>query len=99
MLGDQPYNSFKIYFWIGAKSVDADGAFEMCMRELQDLMEEHKGGAKMRIHVEYQYAESFNFFTLFRMFEREQDATASKLNSMYYGIQYQDYLINKVERS
>ena len=51
-------------------------------------MEEHKGGARMRIHIEFQYAESFNFLTLFRMFEREVDAAKGKIGSTFHAIQY-----------
>lgn len=63
------------------------------MRELQELMEEHMGGAKMRAHIEFQYAESFTFLTLFNSFEREVDYKASKIDTLYHTIQYQDYIL------
>ena len=28
ILGDQPFRSFKVYFWIGARSVEYDSGFE-----------------------------------------------------------------------
>ena len=52
------------------------------------MVENHIDGAKMRFHIEFQYAESFHFLTLFKMFERERDAAAGKTSSMFYTIQY-----------
>jgi hypothetical protein len=53
VLDSKPWNSFRIFFWIGCRAQDSEGSFEMCMRELQELMEEHMGGAKMRAHIEF----------------------------------------------
>ena len=53
------------------------------------------GGAKMRIHIEFQYAESFTFLTLFNSFEREADFAASKTDTLYHTIQYQDYIVTR----
>ena len=95
ILDNKPFNSFRIFFWIGCRANDSEGSFEMCMRELQELMEEHLGGAKMRIHIEFQYAESFTFLTLFNSFEREIDYAASNTDTLYHVIQYQDYLLTR----
>ena len=47
----------------------------------------------MRIHIEFQYAESFTFLTLFNSFEREIDYVASNTDTLFHVIQYQDYLL------
>ena len=53
------------------------------------------GGAKMRAHIEFQYAESFIFLTLFNSFEREVDYKSSKVDTLYHTIQYQDYILTR----
>lgn len=69
------------------------------MKELIELKEEHLGDVKMRIYIEFQYAESFNFFTLFKRFERKKDSLTGKQGSMFCAVQYSDYAIPKGSRS
>lgn len=40
ILGDQPFNSLKVYFWIGARSLDYDNNFEQISSDIQDFINE-----------------------------------------------------------
>jgi hypothetical protein len=63
--GDKPVNQYKIFFWIGCHTNDYDNNFEMTISFLQELGK--KGPhIKIRYFIEFQYAESPTFFTLFK---------------------------------
>ena len=56
----------------------------------------------MRVYIEYQYAESFQFMTLFPSFQREQDKMSHTIKpTVYSALWYAEYLNpeNKRERA
>jgi len=66
VLGDKPYSYFKAYFWIGAKAINHQSKVEKTMTQLDDVVSAHPSDtAKLRVYIEYQFSESFEFFTLF----------------------------------
>lgn len=71
VLGDRPYDFFKAYFWIGSRAPNHELKVETAMSSLNELYEEAKasGRCKLRISLEFQYAESPQFFTLFQPVE------------------------------
>jgi hypothetical protein len=72
VMGDTPYNRFKVYVWIGSRCGTYQAHFESIMDQLNDLRMA-KLENKVRVYIEYQYAESFQFFSAFNHFEREAD--------------------------
>ena len=71
VLGDLPYTFFKAFFWVGSRSLNHQAKIEKAMAILDELVQAlPEGKVKLRIWIEYQYAESFEFFTLFDKIER-----------------------------
>ena len=66
VLQDKSSNIYKVYFWIGAHSEDYDTNFEQAVRQVTELKTAVTGGAHIRLYIEFQYAESSHFFTLFK---------------------------------
>lgn len=90
VLGDQPFRTFKVYFWIGARSTEYDASFEQISSDTKLLLEESTIRTKARIYVELQYSETTQFFALFKRFNyipKEQPS----LIKQYCCIEYQDF--------
>ena len=69
VLGDAGYDSLKIFFWVGQSCEDHENAFEQTMFDVKDWNESPKTKKiRMRVYVEYQYAESLAFFALWNKF-------------------------------
>ena len=66
ILCDQPYDFFKVFVWIGSRALQKESKVENVMQVLEKIIDAHpKDRAKLRVYIEYQYAESFDFLTLF----------------------------------
>ena len=91
VMGDTPVDQYKAFVWIGSRSAGHHAHFESTMDQLNDLREEN-AWARIRVYVEFQYAESFQFMTLFQRFQRvkDQQSSTSKPTS-FAAIQYQEY--------
>jgi len=73
VLGDKPYTFFRAFFWIGSRCLNHQGKVEKGMAMLDELVESYPNGAiKLRILLEYQYAESFEFFAIFNRVDRQE---------------------------
>ena len=69
ILGDAGYDSIKIFFWIGQRCEDHENAFEQTMFDLKDWNTSAKTKKiRVRIYVEFQYAESLTFFSIWNKF-------------------------------
>lgn len=90
VLGDQPFTSYRAYVWIGGQAQGYLANFERAMHTLNEVAHsvEQPQAAKLRLYIEYQYAESFEFFTIFEKFEIERAATAGHSGQMYSALQY-----------
>ena len=70
VLNDSPYDYFKAYFWIGSRAKNHQSHVEKAILLLDQVVEAHPPGrAKLRVWIEFQYSESFEFFTLFNRME------------------------------
>jgi len=65
------------------------------MREIEEFMDENHSKTKLRIRIEYQYAESQDFFALFSMLTLHKQAD---LDVRFRAIQYQEYTRRREER-
>ncbi|CDW90641.1 UNKNOWN [Stylonychia lemnae] len=85
ILNDAPYNSYKIFFWVGSRSQDYQVKFQETVQMLQEL-EEEVPQTKIRYYIEFQYSESFQFFALFK----RQDLNIERTTELS-AIAYQDF--------
>ena len=53
ILGDAPYNSLKVFFWVGANSLDFKQNFEQISSDISEFTQEQKYRTKSRIYVEF----------------------------------------------
>jgi hypothetical protein len=90
ILGDQPFKSLKVFFWIGARCPEYDSNFEQISQDIQEFIKESSERTKARIYVEFQYSESTQFFSLFKRFNYSPP-DISNFIKQYSCIQYQDY--------
>ena len=64
ILNDVPCNQFKVFFWVGSRSADYEKTFKETIMLVSEI-EENVAGSRLRFYVEFQYSESFEFFSLF----------------------------------
>ena len=71
ILGDRPFAMLKASFWVGSRALAHQQKVERAIATLEEVRSAHaEGSAKLRIYIEYQYSESFEFFTYFNHIDR-----------------------------
>ena len=87
---------FHIFFWVGTNvtSVVTNENFESSMREISEFSEGFK--SKIRIRVEFLYAESPQFFALFSSLNLKNQP---ELEANFQVIQYQEYKRQKEDKN
>lgn len=90
VLQDQSYRCIKFFLWIGARSPHFDTAFEQVSSEMRSFVDESQVRTKLRFYIELQYAESNQFFALFRRFPYTP-ASMPRTLRQYCCLQYLDY--------
>ena len=95
-MGDRAYTVIKAYFWIGARTLNHRAKIETGIAVLDEVMKAHpKGVVKIRTFMEYQYAESLDFFGLFEPMDRIEALSvpaADAKDKIFYALQYQEYV-------
>lgn len=91
VLQDQPYQSFKIFFWVGAKNKNYEQHFQDTVLLCKDL-EQNIRHSMLRLYIEFQYNESFQFFALFK---QQESLSMDRVNDIC-AIKYQDAYRQKV---
>ena len=87
-MGDRSYTYFKAYFWIGARSFNHHAKVENGISALDTVIAEHQGQKpKLIIMIEFQYAESFDFFSLFNKVQPPRDN-----QTKFLALQYSEYV-------
>ena len=60
---------------------------------LDEVIDAHPAGrAKLRVWIEFQYSESFEFFSLFSRIDTPAAARVHKEEQLFYALQYQEYV-------
>ena len=83
----------KAFVWIGSNVLNHQPKVERAVACLEEVVGEQR--AKLRILIEYQYCESFEFFTCFNQVDRVQSLKTpvpDRTQRAYFALQYQDYV-------
>jgi len=65
VLNDKGFNSYKIFFWVGSRCEDYEKNYQDTVLFVNDIQKTIPC-AKTRFFIEFQYTESFEFFSLFK---------------------------------
>ena len=96
ILNDELYASLHLYFWVGARCLEYDSCFDLINQDIAQLVDESEQKMKCRMSVEFQYAESSQFFSLFNRLTALNQPGSIKT---YSCIQYQDYIVEGQKRA
>jgi hypothetical protein len=89
--GHKLFHSFKVFFWIGSRCTDYDKNFQETVTLVSEMQEKMSSDdIKLRFYLEYEYSESFQFFSLFKRSGGQHDLGIERCAEVS-AIQYQDF--------
>ncbi len=61
-----PYHSLKAFFWVGSRCSEYERNFQETFALVSEAADKMKGRISLRFFVEFEYAETLQFFELFK---------------------------------
>lgn len=68
-----PYHSLKAFFWVGSRCSEYERNFQETFALVSEAAEKLKKRVGLRFHIEFEYAETLQFFELFKRSGLRQD--------------------------
>jgi hypothetical protein len=81
----------KVFFWVGSRCADYERNFQETISLISEMTEKmQRKVIKVRYYVEFEYAESLQFFELFKRAGNRHDLAIERCAEVS-AIQYQDF--------
>jgi hypothetical protein len=68
-----PYHSLKAFFWVGSRCSEYERNFQETFALVSEAADKMKKRVSLRFHIEFEYAETLQFFELFKRSGMRQD--------------------------